>query len=65
MKILINGNLGYIGPIVAAHFRKAFPGATLIGFDSGFFAGCLIDPRNFPEVVLDAQYFGWFAVGAL
>lgn len=58
MKILINGNLGYIGPVVIRHFRRAFPGAQIIGFDSGFFAGCLIDPRTFPEAVLDAQYFG-------
>jgi nucleoside-diphosphate-sugar epimerase len=58
MKILINGNLGYIGPIVARHFRRAFPGAQLIGFDTGFFAGCLIDPRHCPEVVYDAQYYG-------
>jgi nucleoside-diphosphate-sugar epimerase len=58
MKILINGNLGYVGPVVARHLRKALPDATLVGFDTGFFAGCLIDPLTFPEVVLDAQYYG-------
>ena len=58
MKILINGNLGYIGPVVVRHLRRAFPDAKIVGFDTGFFAGCLIDPRQVPEVVLDAQYYG-------
>jgi nucleoside-diphosphate-sugar epimerase len=58
MKILINGNLGYIGPVVARHFRRMMPGAQLVGFDTGFFAGCLLDPRGCPEAVLDAQYYG-------
>lgn len=58
MKILINGNLGYIGPVVIRHFRRVFPGASLIGFDTGYFAGCLLDPRQCPEVMLDAQYYG-------
>jgi nucleoside-diphosphate-sugar epimerase len=56
--ILINGNLGYIGPIVARHLRTIHPDSRLHGFDSGFFAGCLVDPRIFPEAVLDAQFFG-------
>jgi nucleoside-diphosphate-sugar epimerase len=30
----------------------------LIGFDSGFFAGCLMNPGIFPEARLNAQYFG-------
>jgi nucleoside-diphosphate-sugar epimerase len=58
MKILINGNLGYIGPIVARHFRQKFPASRLVGYDSGFFAGCLLDPQLLPEVVLDAQLYG-------
>lgn len=58
MKILINGNLGYIGPIVVRHFQSVFPDAEIIGFDSAFFAGCLTDPRQFPEAMLKAQYYG-------
>ena len=58
MKILINGNLGYIGPVLALHFRRTLPAATLAGFDSGFFAGCLVDPQLLPETVLDEQRFG-------
>jgi len=58
MKILITGNLGYIGPVVARHFRTVMPDASLVGFDTGFFAGCLLDQQLYPEVVLDAQYYG-------
>ena len=58
MKILINGNLGYIGPVAVSHFRKVFPKAEIIGFDSGFFAHALIDPEQFPDEKLDAQFFG-------
>jgi nucleoside-diphosphate-sugar epimerase len=29
-----------------------------VGFDTGFFAGCLIDPTACAEVLLDAQYYG-------
>jgi nucleoside-diphosphate-sugar epimerase len=38
--------------------RTVLPQAHLTGFDSGFFAGCLIDPRFFPEAALDEQKFG-------
>ena len=57
-RILINGNLGYIGPVLARHLRKVGPEAELIGFDTGFFSGCILDPRVCPERMLDAQYFG-------
>jgi len=58
MRILITGNMGYIGPVVADHFRERFPGCELVGFDTGYFAGCLIDPLRFPEVTLHEQHFG-------
>jgi nucleoside-diphosphate-sugar epimerase len=57
-KILINGNMGYIGPIVVRHFRENYPDIKIVGFDSGFFAGCLVDPNIFPESSVDIQYFG-------
>jgi nucleoside-diphosphate-sugar epimerase len=57
-KILITGNMGYIGPNVVHHLRQTLPNATLIGFDSGFFANCTTSPLLFPEHRLDAQLFG-------
>jgi len=58
MRILINGNLGYIGPIVVRHFRSAFPDVHIIGFDTGFFADSLINAKRFPDERVDTQIFG-------
>jgi len=58
LRILITGNMGYVGPVVAAHLRATLPGAELIGFDAGFFAHCLTTPEPLPERLLDAQHFG-------
>jgi nucleoside-diphosphate-sugar epimerase len=58
MKIIIAGNLGYIGPSVTAQLRSTFPGAELIGFDIGYFTHSLTNPYYFPEVMLDSQVFG-------
>ena len=57
MKILITGNMGYVGPAVTARLRAAYPGATLIGLDSGFFAHCLTAAAVMPEIRLDRQLF--------
>ncbi len=58
MKIIIAGNLGYIGPSVTNQLRSTFPDAELIGFDIGYFAHSLTNPYYFPEVKLDKQVFG-------
>lgn len=58
MRILITGNMGYVGPAITRHFRRRFPDATLLGFDSGLFANCLTTRGPLPEALLDAQYFG-------
>ena len=48
MKILITGNMGYIGPCVVKRFRSSFPGARLIGYDMGYFADCVTNSEIFP-----------------
>jgi nucleoside-diphosphate-sugar epimerase len=58
MKILITGNLGYVGPIVARHLRRAHPGVRLIGYDSAFFALSTTGALVLPERTLDEQHFG-------
>ena len=55
MKILITGNLGYVGPVVVASLRKSYADATLIGADTGFFAHCLTTREGVPERLLDVQ----------
>lgn len=58
MRIRITGNMGYVGPVVAAHLRAAMPDATVIGYDTGFFADCLTTTEGLPETLLDRQHFG-------
>ncbi len=58
MKILITGNMGYIGPLVVQQLRRTRPQAILLGFDIGYFAQCLTSAPRLPECGLDCQYFG-------
>ncbi|TAJ93148.1 MAG: SDR family oxidoreductase [Gammaproteobacteria bacterium] len=58
MKILVTGNMGYIGPVLIPILRKYIDDAYIIGYDSGFFAHCLTAARMFPEALVDCQYFG-------
>jgi nucleoside-diphosphate-sugar epimerase len=58
MKVLIVGNMGYIGPVLTRHLRRKYPHAELVGFDAGLFAHCLMGSVPLPEVYLDRQVFG-------
>ena len=55
MKILVTGNLGYVGTAVVARLRAAFPGARLAGLDAGYFANALLDPAALPDQLPDEQ----------
>ncbi len=57
MRILITGNMGYIGPCLIERLRESYPGAELIGLDVGFFANRLTDAEILPECRADVQYF--------
>lgn len=58
MRILITGNMGYVGPVLSRHLRQRDPKVELIGFDSSFFAHCLTAAATLPESLLDEQHFG-------
>ncbi len=58
MRILITGNMGYVGPLVVRHLRRTLPDACLVGYDQGFFAHCLTTRNELPERFLDEQRFG-------
>lgn len=58
MKILITGNMGYVGPAVVRQLRRSHPASILIGADMGYFAHCLTTRAPLPECDTDAQYFG-------
>ncbi len=58
MKILITGNMGYVGSVLSRYLRREYPSAELIGFDSGYFAHSLTGADCLPERYLSRQYFG-------
>ena len=57
MKIVITGNMGYVGPIVTQHLRQRFPDSTLVGVDVSFFGHCLAGADTLPESSIDVQHF--------
>jgi len=58
VKILITGNLGYVGPGVVKEFRSHYPDAEIIGYDIGYFAKHITSKIIIPESYLDYQYYG-------
>lgn len=58
MKVLITGNMGYIGPVLSSHLRSVFPNIFLIGYDSGYFGHCLTGASLLPECRLNVQIVG-------
>jgi len=57
MKILIIGNEGYIGPIVAQQFKNSMNDSLVAGFDIGYFTHVITYPTS-PELSIDVQYRG-------
>ena len=57
-KILIVGNLGYIGSVLISELRKKYPKSYLIGFDIGYFSGCVFSPLEVSDYLLNEQIYG-------
>lgn len=58
MKILITGNLGYVGSFLVPYLRNNFPDSELIGYDIGYFSNALMPTPILPEIYLNKQYYG-------
>jgi len=57
MKVMITGNLGYVGPSVMKQLRQSYPSAYLVGMDLGFFEHCLTGVLMSPESIIDHQIY--------
>lgn len=57
MKVLVTGNMGYVGPAVVRQLRSSDPDMELIGLDIGYFSHCLTNPTRLPECDVDVQHF--------
>lgn len=58
MKILITGNMGYVGSALSKYLRTTRPDAVLHGFDNAYFAHGLTGTTVVPERSLDEQFYG-------
>jgi len=57
MKILITGNMGFIGPAVVRRLRASYPQSTLVGLDIGYYGNCITSKESLPERRVNIQYF--------
>ena len=57
MKVLITGNMGYVGPVLVQQLRLSDPHLELVGLDIGYFSHCLTSPTRLPECAVDVQHF--------
>lgn len=58
MKILVTGNLGYIGSYFGKYLKEKYENINLIGYDAGYFAHCLTVTDEPVDRYYDQQYFG-------
>jgi len=58
VRVLITGNMGYIGPVLARFLRQEDPTIEIIGYDSAFFGHLLTGAETMPEILIDRQYYG-------
>ena len=58
MKILVTGNMGYVGSLLTGFISRYYPSYEVTGFDSGYFASNVIGSYRFPEIRLSKQIFG-------
>lgn len=58
MRILITGNMGYVGSSLVQILRRENPDVELVGYDAGFFGQALTGTDRLPETHLSLQIFG-------
>lgn len=58
MRVLITGNMGYVGSVLAPFLKRQRPQIALVGFDAGFFGHALTGAELLPEAVYAEQILG-------
>jgi nucleoside-diphosphate-sugar epimerase len=57
MKVLIIGNMGYVGSVLVPHLARCHPHWVLFGLDTGYFENCLVPGQLPPETHLAQQMY--------
>lgn len=55
MRVLITGNLGYVGSVLVPFLAKTHTDWKLFGIDTGYFGHCLLPKQPIPERYLEIQ----------
>lgn len=58
MKILITGNLGYVGSVLTKYLKKKYPCIIIRGYDIGYFKDQLSISNGDSEIKVDHQHIG-------
>ncbi len=59
MKILVTGNLGYIGPVVIKWLHAHLDNSTIVGLDVGYYKNCITtNVEELNSYLPDIQHFG-------
>jgi nucleoside-diphosphate-sugar epimerase len=58
MKVLITGNLGYIGPYLGRYLKERYPSMILVGLDAGFFFNSITVNDQPIDRFYDVQHYG-------
>lgn len=58
MKVLITGNMGYLGSVLVDYLRALYQDIQIIGYDTAFFGHCQTSVDVLPEAKILMQYFG-------
>jgi nucleoside-diphosphate-sugar epimerase len=58
VKVLVTGNMAYVGSVLVPSLARAFPNIELIGFDNAYFGHCLTTAADDPDRALVMQHFG-------
>ena len=58
MKILIIGNLGYVGPMLVKHLTAGYKEAFIAGYDIGYFVQDYTYNGISGDILLNNQYYG-------
>ena len=57
MRILITGNMGYVGSVLTQALAREFPCVEIMGYDTAYFGHALTEVDVYPERHLQTQYF--------
>ena len=58
MRVLVTGNMGYVGPVLARFLKANRPDVRIVGYDSGYFAESVTSCESKPELLLEKQHYG-------